>query len=308
MTAQQNSDTPRRPSPRPHPRKHTGDSAGQNPATAPLVEKELPAVRPAEPTGREIALAEPPVGAVVTAARVGRLLGRSGWRIARQLPGGQLVEQSAQALQKRAAKGLKRLIETPVRGEDPEQRAVLLIQNTDPGDEPLRAAMDELLQRAGTSDRQTNQEYLFGSIISQLVPDEARLVAALAKGTPYATVDVQIRTSSRGRPRTHLGNLSLIGVLLGLASPENTATYLGRLHSFGLLEFDAPDPALGHQYTALLEDPLVRAAQQSAAAKKSGQVRTARRTVRISDFGRQFWAAADPGRATAGTPGRALSR
>lgn len=276
MTAQQNSDSPRRPSPRPRP-----DEAGS--------------------AGTEIAVAEQPVGAVVTAARVGRLLGRSGWRIAKQLPGGQLVENTAQAVTKRAAKGLRRFIDTAPRGEDPEQRAVTIIQNTEPGDEPLRSAMDELLQRAGSSDRETNQEYLFGSIISQLVPDEARIIAALANGTQYATVDVQLRTSNRGRPRTHAANLSLIGRLLGVASPDNTPTYLGRLQSFGLIEFDGPDDTLEAQYAALQEDPDVQAAQTSAAARKIGQVRLARRTVRVSDLGRQFWAASDPSR---GTPPR----
>lgn len=295
MTAQQNSTSPRRPSPRPRP------SQPRKAAPEPVAEE------PQRPTGREVALPEPPVGPVVTAARVGRLLGRSGWRIAKQLPGGQLVEHTAQAVTKRAAKGLKRIIDAAPRGEDPEQRAVMLIHNTDPGDEPLRAAMDELLQRAGSADRETNQEYLFGSIISQLVPDEARIIAALANGTQYATVDVQIRTANRGRPRTHAANLSLIGRLLGVASPENTPTYLGRLQSFGLIEFDAPEDSLEHQYAALEGDPDVRAAQAAAVARKAGQVRLARRTVRVSDLGRQFWAASDPSRSAAPSR-RALTR
>ena len=42
--------------------------------------------------------------------------------------------------------------------------------------------MTELLERSVETDRNASRDYLFGNIISQLVPDEARILAALSDG------------------------------------------------------------------------------------------------------------------------------
>ena len=244
--------------------------------------------------------------AMVAAARVGRILGRSGWRIARQLPGAQTVEREAQRLQRAAVHEVRRILDVPQnvfgteRGigtaSSEEARAVLLIQN--PTDQaPLRSAMNELLARSANRNPTSSQEYLFGTIISQLVPDEARIVAALADGRPRATVDVVDR--SRGGV-TLLANASLVGLGAEVAEPRNTPTYLTRLRGFGLAEFGPEDDALSNEYDALARDHTVRAAQ--AVARRPSSTRLRRGTVRISPLGRSFWAATDPGR----TPQAAL--
>jgi hypothetical protein len=51
--------------------------------------------------------------AIVTAARVGRLLSRSGWRITRQLPGARTVEREAQRLQNFATSEARRILQMP---------------------------------------------------------------------------------------------------------------------------------------------------------------------------------------------------
>ena len=61
-------------------------------------------------------------GAIVTAARMGRLLGRSGWRIARQLPGMSLVEQQASRLRQLASAELLRMLEVPSSTSAPPAR------------------------------------------------------------------------------------------------------------------------------------------------------------------------------------------
>lgn len=247
---------------------------------------------------------ELPAGALVTAARMGRILSRSGWRLARQLPGGRTLEREAQRLQKAAISELKKLVELPqsygrtgsVSAE--EQRAVLLIQDSRPGEEPLRSAMSELLQRSVESDHQSNREYLFGTIISQLVPDEARILAALAAGATFASIDVVIKPSGRGLLRTQLAHASSVGRAVGVSAPENVPTYLSRLAGFGLIGFDVADDALSGQYEALGADPIVVSARAAAAARKLGSVRMNRRTLRIAPLGSQFWAACDPSKAT----------
>lgn len=234
--------------------------------------------------------------AIVTAARVGRILGRSGWRIARQLPGAQSLEREAQRLQRAAWSEVRRRLDVPETGTatDEERRAVLLVQNSSPSEAPLRTAMGELLERSVETDRRASRDYLFGTIISQLVPDEARLVAALSDGRAAATTDVLIKAGPRGRTRTELAHASLIGRHAGLSSPENTPTYLARLISFGLLHVGPEDDALSTDYEILAADSVVQDARKAAEARRAGSVRLRRATVSLSPLGREFWAATDP--------------
>jgi hypothetical protein len=243
--------------------------------------------------------------AIVTGARVGRILGRSAWRVARQLPGAQRVEREAQRIQKAALHEMRRALDIPqsVLGSngtgtasDEESRAVLLIQNSSGDDAPLRSAMGELLERSVETDRATSREYLFGTIISQLVPDEARILAFLSDGRAAASADVVTKPVGRSRTRTELAHASTVGRNAGVSNPENTPTYLKRLLGFGLVQFGPEDSSLGTEYEILATDASVQAAQASAEARKQGGVRLVRGTVSLTDLGRQFWEASDPSR------------
>jgi hypothetical protein len=239
--------------------------------------------------------------AVVTAARVGRLLGRTGWRVARQLPGAQTVEREAQRLQTAALGGARRWLQVPQTlpgmGNWPaspsEQRAVDMIRGAQPGTAPLRSAMSELLERSVEANRSDTHEYLYGSIISQLVPDEARILSALADGSRFAALDV-VRKPRRGRARVLLANASSVGRQAGLVSPENTPTYLTRLLGFGLVEFRSEDEDLATQYDILAAESEIRRLVDRTPRRRGGSIRIDRKTLRMSEFGHRFWAAADP--------------
>ena len=154
--------------------------------------------------------------AIVTAARVGRLLGRTGWRLARQLPGARTRRARGAAA---AVGGAERGAPAPAtpagrpgaarprrRPSPEEQRALDYIRDADPGTAPLRSAMSELLERSVEATRADSRDYLYGTIISQLVPDEARILAALSDGTHFAAIDVvqKLRRGTdpgRARPR-----------------------------------------------------------------------------------------------------------
>lgn len=278
--------------------------SGRRPLPWPVADPE-----PAEPETTQAVPATTNAGAVVTVARVGRLLGRSGWRIARQLPGARTLEREAQRLQEYALGELRRVLELPgtVRDSLPgfsglpgfsamisrdEQRAVALIEDTEPGESALRAAMSELLARSADADPASSNEYLFGTIISQLVPDEARVVAALATGARYAAVDVLARRRGRGEAAVLLANASTVGRAAGLAHLEQVPIYLTRLHGFGLIEFGPADDSLASEYDLLAGDPAVRAALGSATGR--GAARSVRKQVRLSRLGERFWAACAP--------------
>jgi hypothetical protein len=266
-------------------------------------EPRRPERRPAQRRpGRQLARQEQAAGsAVVTAARVGRLLGRSGWRIARQLPGVAAVEHQAARIAHVAAQEVGRLLEIPQlgRGSAPsaeEQRVMMLVQNAGNDPEPLRTAMSELLERSSESDGSRSRDYLFGSIVSQLVPDEARILALLAGGRPYAVVDVVAKQVGRSSTRTVLANASGLGLAAGVALPDNGATYLTRLDNFGLLEFGTPGADLDPQFETLVGDPLVKQARQCVEGSKQGSAKIVRKSVTLSAMGRQFWTACAPSR------------
>lgn len=266
-----------------------------------------PSPRPT-PGGRQLARIEPvppsqvvaAAGtAVVTAARVGRLLGRSGWGIARRLPGGQAIEQQARRLQDAALTEVRRLVTAegaaPQHSAD-EQRVMMLIQQAQAGADPLRSAMSELLERAVEGDRTHSQDYLFGNIISQLVPDEARILAALSDGTAYAAIDVVAKPIGRAATRTVLANASTVGRQAGVMSPDSTPTYVSRLYRFGLVEFGPPTESLAMQFDILATDSAVQAAEATIEARREGSPRHVRKALTMSQFGREFWAACDPSR------------
>jgi hypothetical protein len=236
--------------------------------------------------------------AIVGAAKVGRLLTRSGWGLARRLPGGQALQREVQRLQDAALTEVRRLIDVPEGmhasgANTEEQRVMMLIQNSN-GADPLRSAMNELLERSVEADRTASRDYLYGNIISQLVPDEARILAALSDGTPFAACDVVAKHRGRSTTRTVLANASTVGRSAGVVTPDNVPTYVTRLHGFGLVEFGPPDESISMQFDILATDSLVQAAEATIEARRMGTPRLVRKTLTITRFGREFWAATDP--------------
>lgn len=262
-----------------------------------------PTVRPQGPHHQDTRVDVQPVvaaagTAIVTAARVGRAVGRSGWRLARQLPGATTVEREAQRLQQAVAEEARRRLNPPARSDKwvrtpDERRVVEQLRPVTPTTSSLRNAMAELLQRSVEATRVDSRTYLYATIISQLVPDEARILAALSDGSRFAAADV-VQKPLWGKPFVLLTNVSTIGRHAGLTTPDNTPTYLTRLHGLGLIEFGPEDPRLATEYDILATDSNVHHMRESVERRRRNSVRLARKVVHVSSFGRDFWAASDP--------------
>jgi hypothetical protein len=239
---------------------------------------------------------------LVATARVGRIVGRSYLRLARQLPGVSTLEREAGKLTRAVVDRAAELMDEPpavtgsaVYASADEQRVLRQPHNADREAEPLRSAMSRLLSRSTglTSGRQ----YLFASIVAQLVPDEARILAALADNEPFAVIDVEVKASGRGTTRTArtvLANASTLGRVADVRVTADAAAYLTRLFRFGLVDFGPADGRLADEYDEIAADETVRRARAAAEAAKQGTVRHHRKTVTLSDLGREFWAATAP--------------
>lgn len=224
--------------------------------------------------------------------RAGRLAGRAartGVSLGRRLPGVDNATEGLRVIERQVLSTLRKRLDEV---DDPYVVALSAASGTEPDGagplvvtaEPLRAAMKELLDRSVTFDRERAREYLYVTVLRQLTPDEARILAVLARGGAYPAADVV----GKGE-RILLRNASTVGNAAGVTLLDEVPSYLTRLAGLGLIDITGAESALSSQYEILATDELVRAA--SAAAKR---VRLVRRTVRVSRFGARFWAACDP--------------
>jgi DNA-binding transcriptional ArsR family regulator len=269
-----------RPQPRPRPAPATGTGPDRaTPSPASQLARRLPEP---PPPGQVVAAAG---NAIVTAAKLGRILGRSGWRIARQLPVVAAVEREAQRLRKTAA------TRHPAPAGE-EERVMRLVQDAQADAEPLRSAMTELLERSVESDTTNSRDYLFGSIISQLVPDEARILAALSTGERFAVLDV-LAKSGRSGTRPVITNVSTVAAAARVVAAESVGTYLDRLRGFGLIDMTPAGDDLSPQFDALLADPAIKHTRTQLDASRHGS-KLNRKTVALSALGREFWTACAP--------------
>lgn len=250
----------------------------------------MPSEIPPRPTGQADAI-------VAQAGAFARWAARTGTGLARKIPGAAAVESELGQLERAALAELRRRldnidplddgraddaepVENPTRNAPPPKQT-----------EPLRVAMAELLMRSLEQSKQRAREYLYLALLRQLVPDEARILSALADGSVYPVVHVDCRSGVSGSRRV-LSYASTVGRAAGVAVPPSVPRYLSRLLHFDLVELGDADATLSVQYDILMTDQVVRDAEDVARA--DGRARFVRATVHISPLGRDLWDACHP--------------
>lgn len=154
---------------------------------------------------------------------------------------------------------------------------------------PPSTILRDLLERAVFNSPEESRDELYRALLAALVPDEARIMAALSDGTSYPVV--HIGAASGGSALT-LINASTVGRRAGVSVPEYTPIYLSRLEALGLIDIGGEGPdSMSEEYELLMTDETVTLAQARA---RRGLLppRTVRRTVGISALGQQLWEAA----------------
>jgi hypothetical protein len=154
-----------------------------------------------------------------------------------------------------------------------------------PGESPS-ALMSGLLERSLEQDTADSKRDVQVAILRQLVPDEARIIAALAQGPPAPLIHVLPRA---GGARL-MENASLVGRTAALTLPSNTPAYVTHLRQLGLVETGPEDPQDKQGYELLMADRDVRAALKEGELSKL-PARVVRRTLHLSDRGRELWEA-----------------
>jgi hypothetical protein len=163
-----------------------------------------------------------------------------------------------------------------------------------PADSTLDAKMQSLLHRAGQQSTAGGRNELFHKILDQLVPDEARILGALADGSSSPLVNIYGRTRSGGDGSAILANASLIGRTAHLALPRLTDTYVTHLMMLRLVEIGPEDESKATDYEILMAETFVLDALKKASWGPF-PARVERQTLRLSELGRALWAAAQSG-------------
>jgi hypothetical protein len=260
-------------------------------------------------------------GLVTQAAGAVGWLNRAGWGIARRLPGGAVAERTVRPIERLVADQVQRPLRAiglldgaeagaprmkvtepdatgarRIDGQLADAQLTALVRPLDEPMEPLRAAMAELLNRSVEQTREQSERQLYAGLLRQLVPDEARMLAALSDGSAYPVIHVASRGRLGGIKRLVLENASTVGKAAGTQLSANTPTFLSHLLQLGLVDIDPEDRSLAVQYDILQTDDLVRAAEEEARVDGPGGARIIRQTVKMSDLGRRFWDACHPAR------------
>jgi hypothetical protein len=151
--------------------------------------------------------------------------------------------------------------------------------------------LGSLLERALFYSPDDSRHALYRALLEALVPDEARILAALSDGSAYPVIHIAEPTGTGGNV-TVLANASTVGRVAGVSVPTYTPLYLTRMLQLGLVAIGPEGPStMANDYEILLADDEVNIAQAKARRGIRG-ARVIKRTVSITALGRELWEAA----------------
>jgi hypothetical protein len=148
----------------------------------------------------------------------------------------------------------------------------------------LRGRGEELLRRSADLGYSEDAHPAYGQILSQLAPDEARILRLLAEQGPQPSIDVR-----SGLPLVSTlvaPGLNMIGPEAGCRYPDRVPSYLNNLYRLGLIWFSRESLRDRLRYQVVEAQPDVL----EAMAEGSRTARTVRRSIVLTPFGEDFCA------------------
>ena len=158
----------------------------------------------------------------------------------------------------------------------------------EPADESPTELLRSLLDRSMYTSPDDSRTTLYLDLLGALVPDEARILAALSDGSSYPVIHI---TEPGAAAAPVLSNASTVGRASGVSLPRYTPLYLTRLLQLGLVEIGPEGTGMYDEYEMLLTDTAVNNALAQA-RRRVRSARVIRRTVRLTELGQELWEAA----------------
>src|SRR5437763_7518634 len=178
---------------------------------------------------------------------------------------------------------LRRLLGIEASGDEPPEAGEPPPPSDDSSAAGLRARGAELLRRSADVDFEEDTHPAYARILTQLAPDEGRILRLFATEGPQPAVDVRTARPLNVGSQLVAPGLNMIGAEAGCRYVERVPAYLNNLYRLGLIWFSRES----------LEDPLryqVLEAQPEVvgALREAGRGRTVRRTIHLTPFGTDF--------------------
>jgi hypothetical protein len=147
----------------------------------------------------------------------------------------------------------------------------------------LRERGDDLLRRSADVDLEEDAHPAYARILSELAPDEGRILRLLAVEGPQPSVDVRTARPLNIGSELVAPGLNMIGAEAGCRHVERVPAYLNNLYRLGLIWFSRETLSDPLRYQVLEAQPEVGEAKREA-----GRGRTVRRTIHLTPFGQDF--------------------
>jgi hypothetical protein len=178
--------------------------------------------------------------------------------------------------------------EAKKRGPAPEEAPKARVNGADPnGLADLRARGEELLRRSADVSWDDEAHPAYAQILSQLAPDEGRILRLLALEGPQPAIDIRtggaLGVGVVGTELVALG-LTMIGPESGCRHPDHIQSYLNNLERLGLIWFSREPLSDTTRYQVLEAQP--EALEAMSRAGRAG--RTVRRSIALTPFGEDF--------------------
>ena len=163
----------------------------------------------------------------------------------------------------------------------------------------VRSMVHELLERSVRQSPEQAEDANFKRLLLALVPDEVRIINALADGRPRPIIHVGVG-SPGSVDRRLLNYATTLGTDAGIRLPRAVTSYVEHLESLGLVDIGPEDESLREQYEILETYEEIEAADSSASPDsfigklKMKSEKHIKRSITLSDLGSALWHAADP--------------
>lgn len=167
------------------------------------------------------------------------------------------------------------VLEAPALADPPEE--------TTPTREELRRRGDRLLARSTEAPETDGPHPAYAHILTQLSPDEARILRLLARDGAQPSIDVRTSRPFGVGSESVAAGLSMISEIAGCRHHDRIAAYLGNLYRLGLIWFSKEQVEV-QRYELLQVQPKVVDAVSSAGRN----AKTIRRRIEITPFGRDL--------------------
>jgi hypothetical protein len=147
----------------------------------------------------------------------------------------------------------------------------------------LRERGADLLRRSADVDLDQDAHPAYARILSELAPDEGRILRLLAIEGPQPAVDVRTARPLNIGTELVAPGLNMIGAEAGCRYVERVHAYLNNLNRLGLIWFSREPLRDPLRYQVLEAQPEV-----GTAMREAGRGKTVRRTIHLTPFGHDF--------------------